>query len=190
MPISWKNVYVFISSTFNDMHAERDYLVKRVFPRLRDWCELRRLRLIDIDLRWGVTETDATRNKNVVQVCLDRIDQCRPFFLCFLGQRYGWIPKREDIPEDAYNRFPGLKEAIDEGRSVTDLEVQHAVIKPFHSDDTKSDDSFFYFRDEEYLSDLPDEPAYLQRTYTDEAETDEESRKFLLERQRDIVSSE
>jgi len=26
-------VYVFISSTFNDMHAERDYLVKDVFPK-------------------------------------------------------------------------------------------------------------------------------------------------------------
>ena len=31
---AWKNVYVFISSTFNDMHAERDYLVKRVFSEL------------------------------------------------------------------------------------------------------------------------------------------------------------
>ena len=30
----WKNVTVFISSTFNDMHAERDYLVKYVFPDL------------------------------------------------------------------------------------------------------------------------------------------------------------
>jgi hypothetical protein len=83
----WKTVNIFVSSTFNDMHAERDYLVKQVFPRLRDWCEKRKLRLVDIDLRWGVTEADATRNKNVVQVCLDRIDEARPFFLCFLGQR-------------------------------------------------------------------------------------------------------
>ena len=29
MPVSWQNVYVFISSTFNCMHAERDYLVKQ-----------------------------------------------------------------------------------------------------------------------------------------------------------------
>jgi hypothetical protein len=61
MSTSWQTVSIFISSTFNDMHAERDYLVKRVFPELREWCEKRKLRLVDIDLRWGVTEEDATR---------------------------------------------------------------------------------------------------------------------------------
>ena len=70
MRVKWENVYVFISSTFDDMHAERDELVKRVFPRLQDWCEQRKLRLVDIDLRWGVTESDAT-GRNVVKVCLD-----------------------------------------------------------------------------------------------------------------------
>ena len=54
----WKNVYIFISSTFSDMHAERDYLVKNVFPELSEWCEDRRIRLVDIDLRWGVTQAD------------------------------------------------------------------------------------------------------------------------------------
>jgi len=42
------------------MYAERDYLAKRVFPELQDWCERRKLRLVDVDLRWGVTEADAT----------------------------------------------------------------------------------------------------------------------------------
>ena len=65
-------VHVFTSSTFNDMHAERDYLVKRVFPELADWCERRKLRLVDVDLRWGVTEADATANANVVRTCLKR----------------------------------------------------------------------------------------------------------------------
>ena len=51
--VGWETVHIFISSTFNDMHAERDYLVKEVFPELRDWCEERKLRLVDIDLRWG-----------------------------------------------------------------------------------------------------------------------------------------
>ena len=32
-------VRVFISSTFRDMQAERDELVKRVFPQLRKLCE-------------------------------------------------------------------------------------------------------------------------------------------------------
>ena len=33
-PTTWRNVRVFVSSTFRDMQAERDYLVKVVFPGL------------------------------------------------------------------------------------------------------------------------------------------------------------
>ncbi len=193
MSVGWESVYVFISSTFNDMHAERDYLVKQVFPRLHDWCERRKLRLVDIDLRWGVTEADATHNKNVVQVCLDRIDECRPFFLCFLGQRYGWIPKPEDIDEATFRKFPGLTEAVAAQSSVTDIEVLHSAMRPFHSPDivaTKgyhpADYAFFYLRDDGYLSDMPDEPHYRKRIYTDSVEQATESREFLLGKQRTL----
>ena len=65
MTSTWKTVRVFISSTFRDMHAERDHLVKVTFPRLRQWCEDRRLHLVDIDLRWGVTEADAKNGKAI-----------------------------------------------------------------------------------------------------------------------------
>jgi len=34
-------IRVFVSSTFRDMHAEREELVKRVFPELRKLCEAR-----------------------------------------------------------------------------------------------------------------------------------------------------
>src|SRR5512136_14476 len=131
MAVEWKKVYVFISSTFNDMHAERDYLVKQVFPELREWCEKRKLRLVDIDLRWGVTEQDALHNKNVVKVCLDRIDDCRPFFLCFLGQRRGWVPSDEDISAATMQEFPGLQEYAGKA-SVTEMEILHAFMDPLH----------------------------------------------------------
>jgi len=36
MPVAWRTVRVFISSTFRDMQAERDHLVRFVFPRLRE----------------------------------------------------------------------------------------------------------------------------------------------------------
>jgi hypothetical protein len=39
MGAPWKTVRVFTSSTFRDMHAERDYLVKVVFPALRERLE-------------------------------------------------------------------------------------------------------------------------------------------------------
>ncbi|MCI0602538.1 DUF4062 domain-containing protein [bacterium] len=184
MAVHWEKVYVFISSTFNDMHAERDYLIKDVFPQLADWCESRKLRLVDVDLRWGVTEQDATQNRNVVQVCLERIDDCRPFFLCFLGQRYGWTPGPDDISNETMERFPRLTEILDEGRSVTELEIMHALIRPFHSGSTSlSDCAFFYFRCPSYLSKLPEQPEYLIRIYTDQAEKDVVRKKALLGKQ-------
>ena len=173
--VGWKTVSVFVSSTFDDMHAERDYLVKEVFPRLREWCEQRRLRLVDVDLRWGVTEADATNNKRVVDVCLRRIDDCRPFFICLLGQRYGWIPRRQDVTAETSGAYPHIAGALG-AASVTEMEIQHSTVTGKHVSD-----AFFYLRDPSYLADLPADPAQLrQRIYTDEAEEDAALRKERL----------
>ena len=187
MSMQWEKVFIFISSTFNDMHAERDYLIKQVFPQLREWCERRKLRLVDIDLRWGVTEQDALYNKNVVKVCLDRIDDCRPFFLCFLGQRRGWVPAESDISDSTYEDFPELKVYVQKKTSVTEMEILHALVNPLHRskqrDPKKSAESydpvkhaFFYLRDDTYLGQLPDNPSQLRQTYTNESIKDEGER--------------
>jgi len=88
---SWRTIRVFISSTFRDMQAERDHLVRTVFPELKEMCRALRVHLIDVDLRWGVSETDAESGK-AIDICLDEIDSCRPYFLGLLGHRYGYIP--------------------------------------------------------------------------------------------------
>ncbi|MBM4041869.1 MAG: DUF4062 domain-containing protein [Planctomycetes bacterium] len=54
MSDSWRTIRVFVSSTFCDMHEEREELVKRVFPQLRKLCEARGVTFGDVDLRWGV----------------------------------------------------------------------------------------------------------------------------------------
>src|SRR3990172_3839443 len=82
---------VFISSTFKDMNAERDVLLKSVFPRLREKAQAMGLFIREVDLRWGVTEEQAKRGE-ALDICLDGIEEGRPYFLCMLGQRYGWIP--------------------------------------------------------------------------------------------------
>lgn len=48
-----RTCYVFISSTFNDMHGERDYLTRSVFPELNDKLKFRGIRVVPVDLRWG-----------------------------------------------------------------------------------------------------------------------------------------
>jgi hypothetical protein len=171
--MEWLDIYVFISSTFNDMHAERDYLVKNIFPELTEWCEKHKLRLIDIDLRWGITSADS-ETKNTVKACLKNIDNCRPFFLCFLGQRRGWVPndplcyefkkknnylspeqlkkgKLDEISETSYEEFEKLKN-YDGKASVTEMEIEHALLSPMLNL-TPSDHALFFFRNHDFEND-------------------------------------
>lgn len=194
MTTQWEKVHVFISSTFNDMHAERDYLIKQVFPELREWCDRRKLRLVDIDLRWGVTEQDALHNKSVVKVCLDRIDDCRPFFLCFLGQRRGWVPQGEDVSSATLEGFPALKDYLGNA-SVTEMEILHALVNPLHRGKVRDPKrpsefyeparhAFFYLRDDSYLNQLPADPPQLCQTYTNEGVETEERAKHDVQLQQ------
>jgi len=147
MPSTWNTIRIFISSTFRDMHAERDHLVKVVFPELRERCENRRLHLVDVDLRWGVTEEEAEQGK-VLEIILDEVERSRPFFIGILGERYGSIPG--DIPEDAKFAHPWLGDYPDQ--SLTALEIVHGVL----SNPELSKRSFFYFRDPEFISKMPE----------------------------------
>lgn len=52
-PGSQNTVYVFISSTFNDMHGERDIITRVVFPELNQKLRPHFVRAVPIDLRWG-----------------------------------------------------------------------------------------------------------------------------------------
>jgi hypothetical protein len=56
MAAIWKTVRVFISSTFRDMHAKRDNLVRLVLPRLRELGLADELWFQAFDLRWCVAE--------------------------------------------------------------------------------------------------------------------------------------
>ena len=58
-----RNIRIFISSTFQDMQSERDMLVNKVFPRLRQIAYERNVTLTEVDLRWGITEEEAKSSK-------------------------------------------------------------------------------------------------------------------------------
>ena len=91
-------VRVFVSSTFKDMHAEREELIKRIFPQLRKLCEQRGVTWTEVDLRWGITDEQKAEGK-VLPICLEEIKRCRPFFIGLLGERYGWVP--EEVPQES-----------------------------------------------------------------------------------------
>jgi hypothetical protein len=46
-------IRVFVSSTFRDMHEEREILIKHIFPQLRRLFEQRGVVWGEVDLRWG-----------------------------------------------------------------------------------------------------------------------------------------
>jgi|GEM_PF-4482784 len=57
-------IRVFISSTFQDMVEERNYLMKYTFPEIRKFCLERGLDFVPIDLRWGITQEQAERGES------------------------------------------------------------------------------------------------------------------------------
>ena len=46
-----REIRVFLSSTFKDMEAEREYLLGRIFPEIRKACAERGVSFSEIDLR-------------------------------------------------------------------------------------------------------------------------------------------
>lgn len=93
--LRWQGVRVFISSTFRDMHSERDILVRSVFPELRRRAAPHCLYLQEVELRWGVTEEESERAS---ELCLSEV--CRSQMLVgILGERYGQVPPKPDLPD-------------------------------------------------------------------------------------------
>jgi tetratricopeptide (TPR) repeat protein len=164
-PVWPRAVRRFISSTFQDLQTEREVLVKRVFPELRACCEARGVGWGEVDLRWGITAAEAEEGR-VLAICLDQIDECRPFFLAILGHRYGWVP--DSIDGALIERHPWLEGLS--GRSVTELEIWHGALL------SQSARALFYLRDPAWLDRLP---AGVERWKYES--TDPEARRRLAE---------
>jgi hypothetical protein len=69
-----RSIRVIVSSTFRDMHAERDRLVTVVFPELRERIEMLGFEFFDVDLRWDVPEKNANgETTNSWEYCRQRV---------------------------------------------------------------------------------------------------------------------
>jgi len=163
-PTDSRTVRVFLSSTFRDFAEERDLLVRKVFPELRRKCRERQVELVDVDLRWGITEKEAQQGK-VLPICLAEVDRSRPWFMGFIGERYGWVPAPEQYDPAIVQEQPWLEEHRG-GKSVTELEILHGVL----NNPEMKNRAFFYFRDSKwskkkggsYLSEGSEEKAKLE----------------------------
>jgi tetratricopeptide (TPR) repeat protein len=158
----WHARPVFISSTFNDMHAERDHLQQYVFPELGERLRAHRHHLEVVDLRWGV-ETASLAEQHakellVLKVCFAEIDRSSPFMIALLGDRYGWTPPPERVAAAAGEAALGLGSGP---HSITALELEYGALR----EPSRARRSFFYFRESLPYRDMPAEVA---ASYTDE----------------------
>eukprot|EP01129_Flabellula_baltica_P005804 TRINITY_DN2127_c0_g1_i1.p1 TRINITY_DN2127_c0_g1~~TRINITY_DN2127_c0_g1_i1.p1 ORF type:complete len:2266 (+),score=515.97 TRINITY_DN2127_c0_g1_i1:47-6844(+) len=172
---------LFISSTFLDMHGERDYLTRIVIPELKFRAKQRGVDLVEVDLRWGLTEEDS-QHGSTLELCLDEVDRCRPFFIGILGDRYGWAPEDYTVPE--HPRFDWVRNYPKE-RSVTELEIHHAVL----SDPDMAVGSFFYFRDNSFVSQVPEEDLRNFVESDDKMEKMEDLKRRIRESGRPVMEN-
>ena len=144
---------VFVSSTFKDMQFERDALKVRVAPRIDSFLTKYGENVHFGDLRWGVNTSELESeesSKKVLKVCLDEIDDCRPYMIVFIGERYGWIPSSELLEETM--AMKGITD-VPSDISVTNLEIEYgALINPDYEGRI-----LFYFRNPIDTSEMSEE---------------------------------
>lgn len=123
-----REIRVFISSTFSDMQAERDALI-RTFNMLAKEAAKRGVTLSVVDLRWGVTPEESAHGE-VLDICLKEIEKSKPFFIGLLGDNYGSAPSIELAGNTYLNQqYPWLASDIQNGLSYTEIEIQSAVLR-------------------------------------------------------------
>ncbi|XP_066285005.1 NACHT domain- and WD repeat-containing protein 1-like isoform X2 [Branchiostoma lanceolatum] len=123
-------VRIFMSSTFADMAKERNILLQKAYPELREFCQKQGLDFQVMDMRWGVRD-EVVADHMTCALCLMEIDTCKrlsvgPNFVAFLGNRYGYRPIPAKIEAEELDIL--LKKAIE-------LDMDTTVIKEWYLQD-------------------------------------------------------
>ena len=150
-----KQMRIFISSTFQDMNFERDYLMRQVFPELKEVARKRGVDLIALDLRWGITSED-TKNGKVLEICLREIDNSHPYFIGIVGDRYGWCPNESDYfnNDNLCKSYNKIGKYINNQLSITEIEFMYAAL-----DQRKKRNAAFFlkeYRDNDGINNIYD----------------------------------
>ncbi|XP_077169089.1 telomerase protein component 1 isoform X2 [Paroedura picta] len=177
----WRSVKVFVSSTFRDMHGERDLLVRSVFPELRARAAPFCLTIEDVDLRWGITEHEAQRNKQL-ELCLSEVARSH-LFIGILSERYGHIPKEYSLPDEPH--YEWLK-SYPAGRSITELEAIQFLNGG--EDPSAKSRALFYFREPDFLSSIPEAWKADFEVESEEAKDRVADLKDRLQKHEDLAS--
>lgn len=158
-----KIIRVFVSSTFCDMRAERDYLHEHAFKKLNEYCQHVGWQFQAIDLRWGIRQEMAYRQQTM-NVCLSEIKRCqemspKPNFIALIGNYYGWRPIpttinkviadrcAEDMPNDIRSIFKNWYSFVDENQLNID-----GVVEPVYC--LRERENLYRYNPEKYFDEV------------------------------------
>ncbi|EDO40517.1 predicted protein, partial [Nematostella vectensis] len=124
VPNTDKIVRIFTSSTFTDTQAERNTLMERVYPKLKEFCQEHGYEFQVVDMRWGVRDA-STDDHATTELCLCELKACQklstgPNFVTFFGQKYGFGPFPPKILSTEYDK---LYSAVDNTEDKKLLDV-------------------------------------------------------------------
>lgn len=149
---------LFISSTFIDMDVERDIIKFEVIPALNQMFNKKGVDIQAIDLRYGVNTSGLSEEEasdKVLNMCMQSVDRARPFFVGFVGNRYGSIPKPERW-KDFYKQLnkeqkAKLQDSI--GMSITEMEILYSGL---FFDEANDYHYLFFMRDDISENEIPE----------------------------------
>ena len=157
-----REIRVFLSSTFRDFNEERKLLATQVFPELNRRARERGVELVEVDLRWGVTQEQA-EDGHALEICLAEIERCRRYFIGMLGDSYGSLtpPERQllQAAPELLEQRQWLNGKIGQA-SYTELEIEQRLQQM--GGNASDGRAFFYFRDQAWSNPKADagEPGW------------------------------
>lgn len=176
MYITGTTYKIFISSTFKDMDFERDVVRNLVIPQLNHTYSKYNIEFQAVDLRYGINTrgiSEKEASQKVLNMCINAIEASEPFFISFVGNRYGWVPDKKEW-EDFYNQLDDNQKDIlkkSDDISVTEMEILFAEV--FSKKHNADFNCLFFIRSEESLQTLSED------AYNDFIETDERQKQKL-----------
>lgn len=161
-----KPVTPYVCSTPYDLEEERTFIAERIFPQLEELCRHRGTRFNPYDIQWRPDSLQAETG-HLLQVNLDFIVKCSPYFLCLLGETYGphRVPDSGRLPESLHSMteetpwidrsymvaaaagYKWIMKDVHQNCSLPEIEIIQAA---FLGDSHKC---HFYYRQPEHLDD-------------------------------------
>ncbi|GFO35138.1 NACHT and WD repeat domain-containing protein 1, partial [Plakobranchus ocellatus] len=129
-PSEARVVRIFVSSTFTDTRHERNWLMEKVYPKLKTYCQNHGYDFQVVDMRWGIRD-EAQDDHMTTDICLREVQLCKeqstgPCFVSLMSHKYGYRDFPRSIPAEEFDKLIA---------GVKDDEAKDMLLRWFQRDD-------------------------------------------------------